>query len=326
MRTRTDDLALSARARFARQLKTDEPDVNGIELRGRGKDQLEEGGTRSRLMRALRLGPASSAKGDTRTHAIEGADDNEVVRRAAAYGPKQARQSAEHRSASPSSYSESSSYSSVKVAAKKENARIDKITADPSTVSNYTGIFASLPKVLSVQTESLPDVPFPPNSSEQVTQELTVIKDTMDNAPLTDSVMDTADEEPLELFKRACEALGVPVDDEIAPMLVDDLRKIALELKYRYMRPRPYAIAPYHDITIVMEDTHPYDDTPSYPSVNALIGYGLAELYAGLYPFAAEQFYNVADTVAVQRIQSGRHYPSDNEYARIIAKTLMGAE
>jgi hypothetical protein len=326
MSTRMDNLAASARARFARQLKTDEPDVDGIELRGRGKDQVEEGGTRNRLMRALRLGPTSSAKGDVRTHALEGVDDNERVRRAAAYGPKQARQSAEHKAVSPNSYSESSSYSSVKVAATREDKKLDAITADASTVQNYQGIFASLPKVLNMRVDDLPDVPFPANSSEETTRELVVIKDTMDNAPLTESVMDTADEEPLELFKRACDALGVPVDDEIAPMLVDDLRKIALELKYRYMRPRPYAIAPYHDVAIVMEDTHPYDDTPSYPSVNALIGYGLAELYAGLYPSASDQFFNVADTVAVQRIQSGRHYPSDNEYARIIAKVLMGAQ
>jgi membrane-associated phospholipid phosphatase len=136
--------------------------------------------------------------------------------------------------------------------------------------------------------------------------------------------MDLADEEPLELFKRACHALQVPVDDETVVQLVHDLRRIAITLKYVHLRPRPQEIAPYHGHVITLEQPDPYDDTPAYPSVHATIGYGLANMYAEMYPQHAQEFYQVGDTVALQRIQSGRHFPSDNEYAKMIADLILG--
>jgi hypothetical protein len=154
---------------------------------------------------------------------------------------------------------------------------------------------------------------------------LDVIEDTQATQPLTESVMDLAAEEPTELFKRACHALGVPVDDHTAPMLIQDLRRIALSLKYVHLRPRPHEIAPYHNRYVILEQPDPYDDTPSYPSVQATIGYGLANMYAEMYPQFNDEFMNVGDVVALQRVQSGRHFPSDNEYAKMIADFILGA-
>ena len=145
----------------------------------------------------------------------------------------------------------------------------------------------------------------------------------MDETPLTEDTMELADEEPIELFKRACAALGVEVDDEIAPLLVQDLRRIAVILKYVHLRPRPFELAPYHGIGLTPSNFDPLGVTPSYPSVHSTIGYGLANFYADTYPEHAEDFMRVGDIIALQRIQAGQHYPSDNQYAKVIADTLF---
>lgn len=307
-----------------RQVVTDEPDVGsrGVEL---GEDEIERNESKNRIMEAIRLGRRSSKPGHRRTHVVRGQDRDETSARFAAFGDNSSESGSAHRKVTPGSVSESQSFSSIKVASVDGAARkrVSRIKADRDTASRYADIINASPVVLDVPVEEMPMLPYPPNGSDEVRQELDIIIDTQDTAPLTDSVMDLADEEPLELFRRACHALGVPVDEETARMLSQDLRRIAITLKYTHLRPRPSEIAPYHNRYIVLEDFDPYDDTPSYPSVHSTIGYGLANMYAELYPSHASEFYTVGDTIALQRIQSGRHYPSDNEYARVIADLLL---
>ena len=276
-------------------------------------------------MEAIRLGRKSSKPGHDRTHVVRGADRDENSERAVAFGNKSAESSNKYRKSTPNSTMESQSFSSVKVAAVegRQRRKVRAIRADKSTVSNYIEVINASPVLLDVPISEMPMVEYPSNESDEVARELDIIIEAQDTAPLTDSVMDLADEEPLELFRRACHAVGVPVDEETAEMLVQDLRRIAVTLKYTHLRPRPSEIAPYHNRHVVLQDFDPYDDTPSYPSVHATIGYGLANLYASMYPDYAEQFYTVGDTIALQRIQSGRHFPSDNEYAKTIANLLL---
>lgn len=307
-----------------KQLRTDEPDVGGrgVEV---GSDEVEQKSTRDRLMQAIRLGDASSGPKRKRTHIVRGSDRDEDSRRFVSYGDKESESGSTYKKVTPNSSMQSQSFSSVKVAAvaSAERRKVAAIRADKSTVLRYADAINAPPVMLDVPIEQIPMLEYPRNDSDEVARELDIIIDAQESAPLVDSVMDLADEEPLELFRRACHAVGVPVDEQTSAMLVQDLRRIALTLKYTHLRPRPSEIAPYHNRVIVLQDYDPYDDTPSYPSVHATIGYGLANMYATLYPDYSEQFYSVGDTIALQRIQSGRHYPSDNEYAKAIADLLL---
>lgn len=318
------DVHLKTLRNIRRQVSTDEPDVDGVEVNV-GSDQAEIKRSKERLMKAIRLGARSSKPGHTRTHVVYGKDADQSSRRHVGAGPKSREESASHQKVGPGSYMSEDSFSSVKVAsvAKDERRKVRNIKADRDTAKEYRHIIAAPPAMIAVPIESLPMHPFPPNDGEEVARELATIVEAQETAPLMDDVMDLADEEPLELFKRACHALQVPVDDETAGLLVQDLRRIALTLKYVHLRPRPAEIAPYHGRVILLETPDPYDDTPSYPSVHSTIGYGLANMYAGMYPDYAEEFYQVGDTIALQRVQSGRHYPSDNEYAKILADLIL---
>ena len=318
------DIHFKTLRNIRRQERTDEPDVDGAEI-NIGKDQIEASRTKNRLMKAIRLGPSSSKPGHTRTHVVGGADNDQRSKRYVGTGPRSREEGSSHQKVGPNSYQSEQSFSSVKVASldKKEKRKVRNIKADKSTAINYRHIISAPPVVLDVPIDKMPMRPFPPNDGEEVIREIDAIIEAQDMAPLTDDVMDLADEEPMELFKRACHALKVPVDDETAELLVQDLRRIAITLKYVHLRPRPAEIAPYHGRLINLESMDPYDDTPSYPSVHSTIGYGLANMYANMYPQHAEEFYQVGDVIALQRVQSGRHYPSDNEYAKMLADLIL---
>ena len=307
-----------------KQVMTDEPDVGGLEIEV-GNNEIERSINRSRLLEAIKLDAKHSKPEHTRTHIVRGKDKDEVSERLEAFGPNASESKTRYKKQAPGFVSESSSSSAVKIASvqKPERRKVRAIRADRSSVSDYVDVINAQPLLLDVPIEKIPMLKFPDNDSDEVARELDIIIEAQDTAPLTENVMSLADEEPMELFKRACDALGVPVDNETAEMLVQDLRRIAIILKYTHLRPRPSEIAPYHNRYIVLEDFDPYDDTPSYPSVHATIGYGLANMYASRYPNFADEFLNVGDTIAMQRIQSGRHYPSDNEYARAIADLLL---
>ena len=320
----SSNIHLKTLRNIKRQVRTDEPDVGGREVNV-GDDQVEASRTKKRIMKALRLGPKSSKPGHTRTHIVAGSDEDQRSRRYMGSGPKSREEGSSHQKVGPNSYQSEQSFSSVKVASleKKERRKVRNIKADKSTAATYRHIITAPPVILDVPIADMPMRPYPSNDSAEVVGELDTIIETQDMAPLTDDVMELSDEEPMELFKRACHALKVPVDDGTAELLVQDLRRIAITLKYVHLRPRPSEIAPYHGRIVQLESTDPYDDTPSYPSVHATIGYGLANMYASMYPQHADEFYQVGDTIALQRVQSGRHYPSDNEYAKLLADLIL---
>ena len=318
------DMAYRTLRNIKKQVLTDEPDVGsrGVEI---GDDEVERKATKSRILEAIRLGEKSSKPGHKRTHVVRGVDRDEASKRSVAFGDKSAESSSKYKKMTPNLSEESQSFSSIKVASVpgKQRRKVRAIRADRSTVKNYADIINAPPVILDVPIDSMPMLEYPSNDSDEVANELDIIIEAQETAPLTDNVMSLADEEPMELFRRACHAVGVPVDEETSRMIVQDLRRIAVTLKYTHLRPRPSEIAPYHNRYVVLDSFDPYDDTPSYPSVHATIGYGLANLYASLYPDHAEEFYSVGDTIALQRVQSGRHYPSDNEYARTIANLIL---
>lgn len=273
--------------------------------------------------------------GERVVHRVRGVDTNQATRQELGIGPNQRRRESEQTRVFPGGFAHEQSFSSIKTAAAKPpelkaseelRKKVRALKANKDALPKYRPLILSEPILLDLPLDALPEVPYPPNDSATVAQELMTIRDTMDLAPLSEDVMELADEEPLELFRRACTDLRVPFDEEMVPLLVSDLRRYAMALKYVYGRPRPYELAPYYEVTILPSDVDPYEGSPSYPSIHSTIGYGVANYYKYMYPQHADAFMQVADMIAMQRVQTGHHYPSDNAYAKIVADVLLSAE
>lgn len=292
-------------------------------------------GATKKLTVAEMLDSEVAPRGERVAHKVQGVDQNEYARNEFGVGPKQRRAESAHVRTFPGGFSQEQSFSSVKVAAAETpklkssaelRAKLRALKANKDSLDLYRPLILSEPLILDVPLDSLPEVPYPPNDSDVVAQELATIRDTMDMAPVPEDVMELADEEPLELFRRTCNDLKVPHDEDILPLIVSDLRRYAMSLKYVYRRPRPAEIAPYYDIAILPTDVDPYIGSPSYPSIHATIGYGVANYYAFMYPQHTDAFAQVADLIAMQRVQTGHHFPTDNSYAKIIADVLLPAQ
>ena len=315
-----------------KQLDKGEPHISnnkGVELKEPSTgSEVEFNFTPRKKLSAEVLKKIKARRGESESHRVVGKDSDQYSRREVGVGPGQSRKEHEHIKTSPTSFSSQKSFSFEKVSAvqSQNKRRLRNMKADKSTISRYREVIASDPLIVGQNINKIPMVSFPPNTSAEVEQELQKIEETMETEPLLDSTMEAVDEDPMELFTRACNALGVPVDEDIAPLLVQDLKRIALTLKYVHLRPRPVEVAPYHGYFIKPEYNDSYSDTPSYPSLHAMIGYGLSNFYANLYPEFADQFYGVADQIAVQRIQAGQHFPSDTSYAKLVADTLLQEE
>ena len=324
----SSDLRKDIDASIRAQLREGESNLRGVSLRVRDKEsqsEIEQKSKKNKEVLAQTLRKHLAQRGEEVSHKTEGRDLDQYARREEGRGVGQSRSESEHTKVSPNSYTHHSSYRFEKTSAvqPQNRRRLRNMRADKETALQYRDIIAADPVVITTSLDDLPMMPFPDNAGQEVEQELRTIQSTMKGAPLLDDTMEAVEDDPMELFIRACDALGVPVDEEIAPLLVEDLRRIALTLKYVHRRPRPVEIAPYHGYHIVPDYLDSYADTPSYPSMAAVIGYGLSNLYSQLYPNFRDEFYNVGDTIAVQQIQSGQHFPSDTQYAKVVADTVL---
>ena len=107
--------------------------------------------------------------------------------------------------------------------------------------------------------------------------------------------------------------------------LVDDAGILILRLKKAHNRPRPYQLAQYHGIDLghnedVQEDTA---KSPSYPSGHAAQAYLIAEILSAENPQHREPLSELAARVALARLKEGVHYPSDNEFGKVLARNYI---
>ena len=78
-----------------------------------------------------------------------------------------------------------------------------------------------------------------------------------------------------------------------------------IRLKMKYGRPRPYELSDKIDSKT---DT---DDTPSFPSGHATEAYALEKVLGQKYPDKKKELKEMADKIAMSRVQMGNHFPSD---------------
>ena len=224
------------------------------------------------------------------------------------------------------SFSETKTLSSVKVASfdlEDVRQRVRELQHDPDTLSRYVNQIRRENKYIKAGPNDLPIVYPPTNESEETMREVEMILSTMAREPLEPRFVDMASMNVNSVFYDMCERLGLDTVDDVAEDIAQDVLKIAMYLKYKFLRPRPYQLAPYYDGDIQSMDEDA-EESPAYPSGHSMMGFALSKLYADLYPEHASTFVDLGRRVGLSRIQAGVHYPSDIQYAKALIEHLMG--
>jgi len=163
----------------------------------------------------------------------------------------------------------------------------------------------------------LPHILPPENDSGKTMNEIKYLASIKPNEELTKSGDDI-----LENFMPLVEKYGLNVTKEFLQKLIDESGKFVMELKYKFNRPRPYQVAEFYGIDLNGTQLDSMK-TPSFPSGHAVQGYLVGEYLARLNNVNAYEFRSKGEEIAQSRIIAKAHYPSDKEYGKIIAKTLV---
>lgn len=177
-------------------------------------------------------------------------------------------------------------------------------------------------KLLSNQAIENINLPSPPSDSSHTTRmELEELETIIQEAKLPRALLRVADRDPLRLFFSLAKKKGIDPHEAEVKELAEQLTNLSFDLKNRYKRRRPWEVKREHDVDFVVDKTDT-SDSSSYPSGHALMGYGVAEFYKDKYPLMAEEWDNLADIIAHQRMQSGVHYPSDIKASKKVVEQI----
>lgn len=167
----------------------------------------------------------------------------------------------------------------------------------------------------------LPLIEPPANSSEETRLELKHMMQVREDAPLPESFLRDADRDMTGLFvQRIKDSMLIP------PVWVYDLSMqssvFTVNLKDHFQRPRPYQIAPMigdHEFHPMPTET---GHSPSYPSGHSLQAHVLGAMLERMFG-PSYGFVDLAEAIALSRVQMGIHFPSDIHYGRYLADRLI---
>ena len=167
---------------------------------------------------------------------------------------------------------------------------------------------------------------FPPNDSELVKDELNELVD------YVNSISDEENKAFLTRYKAYDRSLiqvitstfklkGIDVET-LCEDIINDIRNLIYKLKYFYQRPRPYQLAQYFKLKLF-----PYNSfsasTPSYPSGHTLEACVILNVISDKYPNEYQFCKEMIDDIAYSRLYLGLHYPTDNDFAKEVAKEIL---
>ena len=167
---------------------------------------------------------------------------------------------------------------------------------------------------------------FPTNDSELVKDELNEIVD------YVNSISDEENKAFLTRYKAYDRSLiqvitttfkqkGFDVEN-LCEDIISDIKNLLYKLKYFYQRPRPYQLAQYYKLKLF-----PYNSfsasTPSYPSGHTLEAYVILNVIADKNPNEYQFCREMIDDIAYSRLYLGLHYPTDNDFAKEVAKEIL---
>lgn len=109
---------------------------------------------------------------------------------------------------------------------------------------------------------------------------------------------------------------NLPVTRQFLSNVIQDATYYFFVLKYRFMRPRPYAVE--SRLQPIEKPGH-----PAYPSGHSAASYVNAYVISEIAPELAPDFVKMAAEMAYSREVIGVHYPSDSEVSRVWARAFV---
>jgi len=126
-----------------------------------------------------------------------------------------------------------------------------------------------------------------------------------------------SDKSPRKPFIDYLEKNNLEYDSKELQKIIDDTYPVIIALKKYYNRPRPQQVN--SQIKAAKSKTA---QTPAYPSGHTIQAYVIAKHLTKKYPLKRFKFYSIAKRISDSRVSVGLHYPSDNEYAKLLSKQL----
>ena len=181
--------------------------------------------------------------------------------------------------------------------------------------------------LIPLDVEDIKHHPYRANNSTQVRSELKYIAHIVENEPMEEAERKVLDKDFLSLLFDYAEENGLRYNRKSIKDLTQDLGHLVLRLKKAYNRPRPAQLSSYHNIDISpTEEIQNGTGTamsPSYPSGHTAQAYLAAEIIAQDNPFHRDPLLEIANRVALARIKEGVHFPSDNEFSKILIRNYV---
>lgn len=158
--------------------------------------------------------------------------------------------------------------------------------------------------------DKVPQIDYHKVGSEKFKDEISTIKSYL-NRPVNDKLFNQkCDKDPEIVFKEYCEDNHLSVNFKKIKNLCDQLKTIIKREKFKYKRPRPFNFIKKADKI----------NSPAYPSGHTAKAFFIAALIESEYPQHSIKLNNLADRVAVSRLDLGLHYPSDCELGKLIGQ------
>lgn len=117
---------------------------------------------------------------------------------------------------------------------------------------------------------------------------------------------------------------GVDWDKNKIRDFMDSTDGILYTIKYHYQRPRPFQFAYTQGVDffpLISTDAN----SPSYPSGHAIDAYKMAYVVGKKIPEIKKEASEFSEKTAYTRIVAGLHFPSDDNFSRIIFDDLIKA-
>jgi acid phosphatase (class A) len=173
--------------------------------------------------------------------------------------------------------------------------------------------------LINIQADDI-RFPNPPmNFSEETFLELKALEKAINNSSREDFIFaDMSDDKPVDVIKSFARENNLTFDEKYFNDLEKQLATLILNLKYRFNRPRPDQISREYKVSIPGKDISTAG-SPSYPSGHAIQAHVITGILSQLNPGNEQSLENLADRIALGRIQTGVHYPSDVDIGKEVA-------
>tara|TARA_B100000287_G_scaffold21674_1_gene21365 strand:+ start:171 stop:818 length:648 start_codon:yes stop_codon:yes gene_type:complete len=182
-------------------------------------------------------------------------------------------------------------------------------------------------KTISMKTElidsdeTIPQTPFPENSSRQTRSELEFLVN-YNNGKIDKKFVKEGDN-ILPLFEKYCKDNNLDFDKKYYKQILNESSKTILSMKYYYNRPRPHQLAEFYGILKFEKFDLPSMKTPSYPSGHSTQGYILSGLLGKKYSSHYDNFEKIAESITNSRLMARCHYPTDCEFGKKVANHII---